>query len=97
MVERAVALRDAGQLGQALQAVVIAQEKLFARPAAEFMGLGIEDQLRMLAFGESAETARAKRDTLADILQEGARIYAARGRTDLAESARALSARVRPA
>ena len=86
-VSRAINLRDQGQLGQALQAVVIAQEKLFARPAAEFTVLPIDEQLRLLCLDESPSTARAKCLSYVAMLEEGGNVLQARGRDDMAASA----------
>ncbi|HVW22547.1 MAG TPA: hypothetical protein VHC86_15135 [Opitutaceae bacterium] len=86
-VSRAIHLRDQGQLGQALQAVVIAQERLFARPAAEFTVLPLDEQLRLLCLDEPAESARAKCLAYSTMLEEGGNVMEARGRDDMAASA----------
>jgi hypothetical protein len=86
-VAQAVALRDTGRLNQALMTVVTAQEKLFARPAAEFAPLGIDEQLRLLLIDESADTGRGKCLAYASILHEAGNVYQARGREDLSASA----------
>jgi hypothetical protein len=76
-----------GKLGEALMTMVRAQEKLFARPTAEFAGLGIDEQLRLLTLNETPEKARAKVLAYAALLTEGGKIYGGRGRRDLAASA----------
>ncbi len=86
-VARAVALRHTDQLGQALLTVVTAQERLFARPAADFTARGIDEQLRLLTIDESAETARGKCLAYAAILREAGNVYRGLGREDLAASA----------
>jgi hypothetical protein len=86
-VTRAVALRNTDQLGQALHTIVHAQERLFARPAAEFTPRTIDEQLRLLTMDESAETGRGKCVAYASILQEAGNVYRALGREDLAASA----------
>jgi hypothetical protein len=86
-VARAIGLRDQGQLGAALQSVVVAQERLFARPAAEFTALPVDEQLRLLCLDESPATARAKCLAYSAMLEEGGNVMAARGRDDLAASA----------
>jgi hypothetical protein len=90
-VTRAVALRNTDQLGQALLTIVAAQERLFARPAADFAARPIDEQLRLLTLDESAETARGKCLAYASILREAAHVYRARGRADLAASADQLA------
>jgi len=87
MVSAAVKLRDSGKLDQALLAIVSAQEKLFARPAPAFMGLGLDDQLRLLRIGESSDSAREKCLGYAAVLREAGLIYEARDKKDLAISA----------
>lgn len=86
-VARAVALRNTDQLGEALLTVVSAQERLFARPAADFTSRAIDEQLRLLTIDESAETARGKCLAYASILREAGNVYQALGRDDLAASA----------
>ncbi|HEX3729527.1 MAG TPA: hypothetical protein VHV47_06960 [Opitutaceae bacterium] len=86
-VARAVTLRDQGQLGQAMQSVVVAQERLFARPAAEFTALPVDEQLRLLCLDESSATARAKCLAYAAMLEEGGNVLRARGRDEMAASA----------
>ena len=90
-VARAVLLRDTGQLAQALQIAVQAQERLFARPAAEFAALPVDEQLRLLTLDESPDQARAKCLAYASILEEAGNVYQARGRDDLAASALQLA------
>ena len=84
---QAVNLGDSGKLGEALMTMVRAQEKLFARPMAEFAPLGIDEQLRLLTVSELPDKARAKVLAYALLLTEGGKIYGARGRRDLAASA----------
>jgi len=86
-VARAISARDKGQLGQALQSVVIGQERLFARPAAEFTALPVDEQLRLLCLDESSETARAKCLAYAAMLEEGGSVLQARGQDEMAASA----------
>ncbi len=87
MVAAAVHLRDGGKLDQALLAIVSAQEKLFARPAPDFMGLSLDEQLRLLRVGESAQSARDKCLGYAAVLREAGLVYEARDKKDLAVSA----------
>ncbi len=87
MVSAAVKLRDTGKLEQALIALVGAQEKLFARPAPTFMGLELDEQLRLLKIGESPESAHDKCLGYAALLREAGLIYAARDKPEIAASA----------
>jgi hypothetical protein len=91
MIAQAVAERNEGKLGQALLSAVAAQEKLFARPTADFAARGIDEQLRLLTVDESPATARAKCLAYAALLEESGRIYAAKNRADLAASANQLA------
>ena len=86
-VAQALNLADSGRLGEALMAMVRAQEKLFARPMAEFVSLGIDEQLRLLQLDEAPDRARAKVLAYAALLTESGKIYGGRGRRDLAASA----------
>ncbi|MBK9991219.1 MAG: hypothetical protein IPP19_10930 [Verrucomicrobia bacterium] len=87
MVASAVNLRDSGKLDQALIAIVSAQEKLFARPAPAFMGLGLDEQLQLLKIGESPDSAREKCLGYAAVLREAGLVYEARDKNELAVSA----------
>lgn len=87
MVAAAVKLRNGGQLDQALLAIVNAQEKLFARPAAAFMSLELDEQLRLLRVGEAADSAREKGLGYAALLREAGLVYEARDKPELAASA----------
>ena len=94
-VTRAIALRDNGQLDQALHTAVQAQERLFARPAAEFAARPVDEQLRLLTLDESPDQARAKCLAYASILEEAGNVYQARARDDLAAGALQLALYVR--
>ena len=91
---QAVKLRDGGNLDQALRVLFQAQEKLFARPASEFITRSLDEQLRLLTIGESKENARAKRIGYALLLREAGLIYVQRDRKDLAESAFQLALQI---
>lgn len=90
----ALRLRTAGNYEQALLTLMIAQEKLFARPAPEFLGRPLDEQLRMLTIGESDENARTKVLGYASLLREAGLVYEKRDRRDLAESAFQLALHV---
>lgn len=87
MVAAAVKLRHGDQLDQALLAIVSAQEKLFARPAPEFMALDLDEQLRLLRIDEAPDTAREKCLGYATLLREAGLVYEARDKPELAASA----------
>lgn len=72
----------------ALPALVQAQERLFARPAAQFVELNPGAQVDLLAFGESPATAREKCLTYAAILDYAAELYEPAGRPALALASR---------
>lgn len=79
----------------ALPALVQAQEKLFARPVAEFVRLTPEAQVDLLADGESPATAREKCLTYAAILDYAAELYEAAGRPALALASREWASTIR--
>lgn len=87
-------LRDHGQYDSALLAGMQAQERLFARPAAEFMSRPIEDQLHLLVVGETADNAREKCLAYATLLTEAGVTYSARDQTALASGAYQLALQV---
>src|SRR3954469_4260856 len=91
---QAIKLRDGGNLDQALRVLFQAQEKLFARPASEFITRSLDEQLQLLTIGESADNARAKRIGYALLLREAGLIYLQRDRADLAESAFQLALQI---
>ncbi len=79
----------------ALPALVQAQERLFARPAAQFVELTPEAQVDLLAFGESSATAREKCLTYAAILDYAAELYDPAGRPALALASREWAGSIR--
>jgi len=81
-------LREGGRPDDALVAIVRAQEKLFARPAAQFGALLPDAQFHMLVLGEQPEQAREKILLQADLLAETARVYEAKDQLALAQGAR---------
>jgi hypothetical protein len=84
-------MRNKAVVEEGLLAVVRARERLFARPSAEFAPLPVDQQLEMLAQGETPEVARSKCVTYAQILKEAALVYEVQGDTGLAASAFQLS------
>lgn len=90
-VTRVLRLRDAGSMDEALLAVVHARERLFGRPSAEFAHLPIDEQLGLLAEGESPATSDAKRIAYATILKEAGLVYDLRAEREMALSAFQLS------
>ncbi|HEY9154972.1 MAG TPA: hypothetical protein VIM69_07575 [Opitutaceae bacterium] len=85
-IMQSIKLREKGRPDQAMFALMVAQEKLFARPIAEFAPLPLEEQLRLLMLDEPPEMARQKVLIYAKLLREAAINYEARDRPDLAEN-----------
>jgi|UniRef100_UPI00404B4AF7 hypothetical protein len=76
---------------EALHAVMHAQQQLFQRPVAEVIALALTEQIELLGQGYTPEVAAEKVATYAAILEEGALVYDAMERTDLAFSSRQLA------
>ncbi|MDD2762366.1 MAG: hypothetical protein PHE83_00165 [Opitutaceae bacterium] len=79
--------RRAGSHDAALLTILHAQERLFARPAAEFMTRPVGEQMHLLALGESGADAREKCLAYATLLAEAGHTYQAREQPALAEGA----------
>jgi hypothetical protein len=86
-IAQSLKLRQEGRFDQALFTLMVAQEKLFARQAHEFLHLPIEEQLHLLTIGESKEGARTRALAYAALLREAGQIYEAKDRADLAVGA----------
>ncbi|AWI08803.1 hypothetical protein [Ereboglobus luteus] len=86
-LSQVVRLREAERPDDAMMAILQAQERLFGRKAALFMGLAPEEQFRALTFGEAADEARAKCLLQADLLSEMARVYVYKEQQALARGA----------
>ena len=82
---------DPGRAGEALHAVLHAQERLFQCPPANFLGLTIDQQVEQLGRDESPETAVEKVATYAATLEQAARIYEATNRDQLAKNSRQIA------
>jgi hypothetical protein len=80
-------LRETGNPEQALTAVIRAQERLFLRPAGEFLALPPDEQFRLLIRAESPADARAKCLAQADLLVDTARVYLAKDQPAIASGA----------
>jgi uncharacterized protein VirK/YbjX len=87
LMAEVVKLRNQESHDAALHTLLQAQERLFARPAQEFMTRSIEEQLRLLVIGESTPNAREKCLMYAALLTEAGHIYTAREQTALASGA----------
>ena len=87
-------LRDRGRYDAALLTGLQAQERLFVRPAQEFMTLPIEEQLHLLVVGETAANAREKCRAYAALLTEAGHTYATREQTAVASSAYQLALQI---
>jgi hypothetical protein len=86
--------RDESGLHEAIQLAQHLQEKLFARPPAEFLQWEVGAQLAALRQGESKENGDEKCLIYARLLNEMASLYAFRGKEDLAAGARQLALHV---
>ena len=90
-VARLLRRREEAGLHEAIQLALHLQEKLFARPAAEFLRLEVSEQIAALKLGESIEAGRAKCLAYATLLKETAALYEIKGQNDLAAGARQLA------
>ena len=86
--------RDAGSHDAALATLLQAQERLFVRPAQEFMVLPVDKQLRLLVIGESDAAAREKSLIFATLLTEMGITYQVRGQVAPAHGAYQLALQV---
>ena len=86
--------RRAGSHDAALLTLLQAQERLFARPAEQFMALPVEQQVHLLAVDEPAATAREKCLAYATLVIEAGQIYQAKTQSALAHGAYQLAMQV---
>ncbi len=93
-VREALRSGERPKIEAALPEIVQAQIKLFARPAAEFLGQPLEAQIDLLVQGEPAETAVEKCVIYAGILHQAGQLYDTLGRPALALGSRQLAASV---
>jgi hypothetical protein len=91
LISEVVKLRNRGSYDPALHTLLQAQERLFARPAQEFMPRSIEEQLHLLVVGETEANAREKCLMYAALLTEAGHTYVARGQTAVASGAYQLA------
>lgn len=82
---------DPARAGEALHAILHAQQRLFHAPPAQFLGLTLEQQLVLLGRAEAPAHAVEKAVTYAATLVEAARVYDATHRDDLAAGSRQLA------
>ncbi|MDR0902514.1 MAG: hypothetical protein LBM92_07065 [Opitutaceae bacterium] len=87
-------LRETGNSEQALNAIIRAQERLFTRPAGEFLPLPPDAQFRLLTRGEPPSDARAKCLAQADLLVETARVYLDKDQPAIASGAWQFALRI---
>jgi hypothetical protein len=86
--------RDPAGIEEALQLAFNLQERLFSRPAPEFLRLAVHEQIAALRAGGPSAAADEKCLTYATLLGETANLYQLRGRDDLAAGARQLALHV---
>ena len=79
-----VEFRQAGSYDAALFTVLRAQERLFARPAHDFISRSLDEQVHLLVIGESDTNARDKCLALATLLTEAGHTYQAKEQPPLA-------------
>ncbi len=87
-------LRRGGRHDAALFAILQAQERLFARPSAEFMGRPLEEQIRLLAIGESPANGTEKCLWYARLVLEAGLVYRDRDQAPLALGACRLALQI---
>jgi len=85
-ISESMKLREKGRPDQAMFSLMVAQEKLFARPLPEIAPMPLKEQLRLLTLNEPPAMARQKVFGYAQLLREAGFNYQARDRRDLAES-----------
>lgn len=90
-VARLTRRRDAAGMDEAIQLALHLQEKLFGRPAKEFLQLEVSEQIAALRLGESKESGHSKCLSYATLLKETATLYDLSNRNDLATGARQLA------
>jgi hypothetical protein len=89
-----VEFRQAGSYDAALFTVLRAQERLFARPAHDFISRSLDEQVHLLVIGESDTNARDKCLALATLLTEAGHTYQAKEQPPLALGAYQLAFQV---
>ena len=89
-VKRVVQKRPDPELDEALLLALHLQEKLFPLPPAEFLQLGLADQIARLRHNESRPEGNARCVAYAALLAETARLYEHKGAPDLAAGARQM-------
>lgn len=82
---------DPARAGEALHAILHAQQRLFNVPPAQFLGLTLGQQVDLLGRAEAPAHAVEKAATYAATLVEAARVYDATHRADLATGSRQLA------
>jgi len=93
-VKRVLVKNPDPELDEALLLALHLQEKLLPRPPAEFLQLGLTEQVAELRRGESRETANGKCRLYAELLEETARLYLHRGLSEYADGARLMGLHV---
>ena len=89
-VKRIVQKRPDSELDEALLLALHLQEKLFPVPPAEFLQLGMPEQIAQLRRNESRADGNAKCTAYAALLAETALLYDHKGQPDFAAGARQM-------
>ena len=87
-------LRRTGQHDAALFAILQSQERLFARPSAQFIGRPLEEQIRLLVIGETDANAAEKCLWYARLVLEAGLVYRDRNQAPLALGACRLALQI---
>jgi hypothetical protein len=83
-VAEVAGLRNRGRYDAALLTILQAQERLFARPAQDFITRPVEDQVTLLVIGDTAANGHEKCLAYARLLTEAGITYQAKDQTALA-------------
>ena len=87
-------LRRSGQHDAALFAILQSQERLFARPSAQFMGRPLDEQIRLLVIGETDANAAEKCLWYARLVLDAGLVYRDRDQAPLALGACRLALQI---
>jgi hypothetical protein len=84
LLAQALKFRQSGSHDAALHTILQAQERLFARPAQDFLSRPVDEQVHWLVVGETPANAQDKCLLYATLLIEAGYTYHAKGQAPLA-------------
>lgn len=90
-VKRIVGKRPDPELEEGLLQAFHLQEKLFPVPPAQFLALGLAEQIELLRRNESRQAGNDNCRAYAGLLAETAKLYEHKGQADLAAGARQMA------